>query len=87
VHVADVTLLREREAELERAIVERDRALEELRVLRGLLSICSSCKSIRDDKGVWQPIEKYVSEHSHASFSHGICPNCITDQFPDFKFI
>lgn len=83
VHVADVTMLRQREAALERALQERDEALAEIRTLRGLLPICSTCKSIRDDQGRWQKLEEYVSSHSDASFSHGICPTCIAKQYPD----
>ena len=51
-------------------------ALEELKVLRGMLPICCNCKSIRDDKGYWKQIESYIQEHSEAVFSHGICPEC-----------
>jgi PAS domain S-box-containing protein len=83
VHVADVTLLRDREAALERAIRERDAALAEVRVLRGLLPICAQCKCIRDTDGDWQPIEKYVSERSEARFSHGICPGCLAKLYPE----
>jgi PAS domain S-box-containing protein len=50
----------------------------ELRQLRGLLPICSSCKNIRDDRGYWQPIEAYVRERTDAQFSHSICPSCAT---------
>ena len=82
-HVADVTSIREREAALERAILERDAALAEARTLRGLLPICSSCKSIRDDKSSWTTIERYLSERSEASFTHSICPTCIAKLYPD----
>lgn len=85
VHVADVTAIREREAALERAILERDAALAEVRTLRGLLPICSSCKSIRDESGAWHSIEQYVSERSNASFTHGICPDCIAKLYPDIN--
>jgi hypothetical protein len=40
------------------------------------LPICASCKKIRDDKGYWTQVEEYVSQHSQASFTHGICPEC-----------
>ena len=83
VHVADVTSIRQREVELEKAIQERDAALAEVRTLRGLLPICSVCKSIRDESGTWQTIEQYVSDRSDASFTHGICPRCIARLYPD----
>ena len=59
-------------------------ALDEVRTLRGFLPICSHCKNIRDDKGFWQKVENYVSEHSDAEFSHGICPDCAKKYYPDF---
>lgn len=51
-------------------------AQEEIKVLSGFLPICSSCKSIRDDKGYWTRIEAYLNEHSGAKLTHGICPSC-----------
>lgn len=51
-------------------------SLIEIRRLSGLLPICSWCKKIRDDSGYWQQVEKYLSEHSEAEFTHGICPDC-----------
>jgi hypothetical protein len=51
-------------------------ALREIKTLRGIIPICSSCKKIRDDKENWNQIEMYIKEHSEADFSHGICPEC-----------
>jgi hypothetical protein len=62
---------------------EREKALEEVRVLRGFLPICASCKRIRDYEGSWTLLEKYISEHSEAAFSHGLCPDCTKRLFPD----
>jgi len=59
---------------------ERDKlrkALQEIKVLSGFLPICSSCKSIRDDKGYWNKIEAYLSEHSDVELTHSLCPVCI----------
>jgi hypothetical protein len=50
--------------------------LNQVRTLTGLLPICSSCKCIRDDRGYWQELETYLSSHSQAVFSPGICPQC-----------
>lgn len=55
---------------------ELEQALLEVRQLSGLLPICSGCKKIRDDKGKWIQLEKYIGMHSEAIFSHGICPDC-----------
>jgi hypothetical protein len=58
--------------------------LAELRTLRGLLPICSNCKSVRDDEGLWTQIELYVSAHSDASFTHSLCPDCVRKLYPDY---
>ena len=54
----------------------------EVRVLEGLLPICSSCKRIKNEDGGWVRIEKYIQEHSMASFTHGICPGCAAQLYP-----
>ncbi len=53
-----------------------ERALAEVKRLQGMLPICSYCKKIRNDENSWEQMESYISEHSHATFSHGICPDC-----------
>lgn len=58
------------------AVEEKNRVLEETKVLRGLLPICASCKKIRDDKGYWKQIETYIESRSEVNFSHGICNDC-----------
>lgn len=59
-------------------------ALEEIKTLRGIIPICAHCKKIRDDGGYWQQLENYISKHSEAEFSHGICPECIKKLYPEF---
>ncbi len=58
-------------------------ALERVRTLRGLIPICANCKKIRDDEGFWEQVETYVSKHSEASFSHGICPDCALELYSE----
>lgn len=58
---------------------ESDRARQELRILKGLIPICSTCKKIRDDAGDWHQMEKYIAEHSEAEFTHGICETCAVE--------
>jgi PleD family two-component response regulator len=58
-------------------IAELKQALDEVKLLSGLLPICAWCKSIRDDKGYWNQLEAYLSSHSEVKFSHGICPRCV----------
>lgn len=57
-------------------------ALEEIRTLRGILPICMHCKQIRDEKGAWVRLEKYVQDHSYAEFTHGVCPDCLKKHYP-----
>jgi DNA-binding response OmpR family regulator len=59
------------------------KALKEVKTLSGLLPICASCKMIRNDEGYWQEIEAYVSDHSEAEFTHGICPDCAAKLYPE----
>lgn len=73
------------EQKREEAIAEREKALREIKILQGILPICSSCKKIRDDKGSWKRIELYIMENSEADFSHGICPECIKKLYPEFQ--
>jgi hypothetical protein len=57
--------------------------LNNVRTLSGLLPICSSCKSIRNDQGYWERVEEYISEHSEATFSHGMCEECARKMYPE----
>jgi len=70
-----------RAEELSRRVNE---ALANVRVLRGLIPICMSCKRIRSDKGFWEQIEAYIRAHSEADFSHGICPECVRTLYPEY---
>jgi hypothetical protein len=53
-----------------------------VKILKGLLPICSGCKNIRDDKGYWNQLEVYIRDHSEAEFTHGLCPECIHKLYP-----
>ncbi len=72
------------EQDREKLITDLQEALASIKTLKGLLPICASCKKIRDDKGYWNQIEAFVSEHSEAEFSHGICPECAKRLYPQF---
>jgi len=67
----------------EELILELKTALERVNVLSGLVPICASCKKIRDDKGFWNRMEEYIQTHSDARFSHGICPDCVHNLYPE----
>ena len=58
-------------------------ALAKVKLLSGLLPICSGCKKIRDTQGYWQQVESYIREHSEAEFSHGLCPDCARRLYPE----
>ncbi len=71
------------EEEREKLIAELQLALSKIETLSGLLPICAYCKKIRDDAGYWNQIESYITEHSKAEFSHGICPDCLQKIYPE----
>ncbi len=84
------TALRQREAELQTALREKEHlitelkaALSEVKTLSGLLPICAGCKKVRDDQGFWSQVETYVSQHTDATFTHGLCPGCIAKYYPE----
>jgi DNA-binding response OmpR family regulator len=62
--------------------IELKRAREEIKTLRGLLPTCAWCRRVRNENGEWESIEKYVHEHTDVDFTHGMCPDCLTEQFP-----
>jgi hypothetical protein len=82
---AQVEIERRKVAERERdeTIRELRQALSEVKTLRGLLPICARCKRIRDDKGYWNLIEAYLKAHTDVEFTHGICPDCAKELYPD----
>jgi ABC-type multidrug transport system fused ATPase/permease subunit len=69
-----------KEEELQQRVEE---AVAQLKVLKGLLPICANCKSIRNDEGYYQSIEEYLTTHSEAQLSHGICDKCLKQLYPD----
>lgn len=75
--------LRSLQREMEKKNAELHKALDEIKVLRGFIPICASCKRIRNDKGYWEQIESYISSHSEAKFSHGCCEECAKKLYPE----
>jgi hypothetical protein len=73
----------EAEAKLRQTIEELQTAFEQIKTLKGFLPICASCKKIRNDKGYWEQVESYITSHSDAQFSHGICPDCVQQLYGD----
>jgi PAS domain S-box-containing protein len=81
--VKDITEHKKLEQEREKAIIELEEALSEIKTLRGILPLCSFCKKIRDDKGYWEKVDVYIRKHLQADISHSICPGCMKKQYPD----
>lgn len=80
---ADLLELRRLASELQ---LHRDQLrleLSRVKAIRGWLSTCSSCRKVRDERGLWQPLELFVQDHSEARFTHGFCPDCFHELFPD----
>ena len=71
------------EKEREELIRELQEALAEINALRGIVPLCSYCNKIRDDQGYWEQVDVYIQKHSDAKVSHGICPECMREMFPD----
>ena len=81
----DITDRKKMELENESLIRELKDAISKVKTLGGLLPICSNCKKIRDDKGYWNKLEGYLREHSDASFTHSICPQCKEKLYPQLS--
>jgi len=58
-------------------------SLDEIKILRGILPVCSYCKQIKTETDTWVQMEKYIHEHSEADFSHGVCPDCLRKYYPE----
>jgi hypothetical protein len=79
----DITERKRAQQEREKLIKELQEALKEIKTLRGILPLCSFCKKIRNDKGYWEQVDVYIHKHSQADISHGICPECMKEHYPE----
>jgi len=77
--------LREKEKELEESVEALRNALAQIKTLQGLIPICASCKKIRDDRGYWSQLEIYISKHTDAVFTHGLCPDCAAKELEKIR--
>ena len=69
---------------VDRVAVQKRELEKEVQILKGILPICSFCKRIRNKDGKWEILEKYISLHSEAKFSHSICPDCAREHYPGY---
>lgn len=83
----DITERKRQEKERLRLIDELKEALRRVKTLNGLLPICASCKKIRNDGGYWEQVETYIRSRSNAEFTHGICPDCVRQLYPEYTSI
>ena len=79
-----ITKLRDTITEKDNLIRELQRALGEIKTLRGILPICIHCKKIKDDQGYWNQLESYIHSHSEVDFSHGICEDCARKYYAEY---
>ena len=79
------TKVNERTAELAHRNADLEGALGKVKQLSGLLPVCAECNRVRNDDGYWQRVDSYISEHSEAEISHGICPECVKKLYPGFS--
>jgi hypothetical protein len=77
--------LKQYAAELEKTNRALQEALAKVKHLSGMLPICASCKQIRDDKGYWKTVETYITQHTEAVFTHGICPECEKKMYTELE--
>ncbi len=83
--VLDVTDRRRAQAEREQLIEQLQAAMAHVKLLSGLLPMCASCKKIRDEQGDWKEVHSYVSSHSEAVFTHGLCPDCVSRLYRELE--
>jgi len=82
--IEKTTEIEKKMKELEEKNVELNKALKNIKTLQGLLPICANCYKIKDDKGYWTQIEKYISENSEADFTHSLCDDCVKELYPNY---
>lgn len=68
--------------ELRRVSTQLADALEKIEIIQGLIPICAYCKGIRNDKGYWSTVEKFIQQYSDVEFTHGVCDRCMRIHFP-----
>ncbi|WFB36513.1 ABC transporter substrate-binding protein [Kiritimatiellota bacterium B12222] len=81
--ICDISDQKQLESEKEIAFTKLQNLLNEIKILKGIIPICSSCKKIRNHSGAWEQLEAYIRSHTEADFSHGICPDCVKALYPE----
>ncbi len=79
----DITGKKRAEKQREELIARLRESLAEIKTLRGIVPVCCICKKVRDDEGYWEQVDIYLSKHSSAEISHGVCPECVKEHYPE----
>jgi PAS domain S-box-containing protein len=82
--ITDITDRKKAEMELQEKNLALLEAMQQIKTLRGIVPICMHCKKIRDDSGYWNQVEVFVRDHTEAEFSHGLCPECTAQLYPEY---
>jgi len=69
--------------ELKRTSAQLADSLDHIKLMEGLIPICSYCKGVRNDEGFWLTVERFMAEHADVNFTHGVCNDCMRQQFPE----
>jgi HAMP domain-containing protein len=87
IHTLNQEIARRRASEESQrdTVRELNASLARIKTLSGLLPICATCKKIRDDKGYWNQLEAYLSQHAEVDFTHSICPECMQKHYPEYS--
>jgi hypothetical protein len=80
VQARDETALQEAQADRNRLVAELEQALARIETLRGRIAFCASCKDVKNEHEVWEPVDSYLASHSLAELSHGLCPRCVAEK-------
>ena len=79
------------ECRVQSRTAELEKAMGDIKTLKGIITICANCKSIRNSKGQWETVESYIQRHTDAQFSHGLCSECqfvlYGEKYSNFKSI
>jgi two-component system, response regulator PdtaR len=79
----DLVVLRRLNALLQLRNQKLQAAVKQGKPLIGLITACANCRKVRDDNGEWQRMERYIQAHTNAKFTHGLCPECATELYPE----
>ena len=81
--IRDITAKKKAETDKEKIIVQLKQSLTEIKVLKGILPLCSFCKKVRNDGGYWEQVDVYIKKYTDAEITHSLCPECLKKHYPE----